>query len=72
MLCSSRAPATRVNEPWEPCLLQSSGAPKHSSPIARTKVRTRDGYLVHEPQNLFCYIVGGVTTPPCGVPLSVA
>lgn len=27
------------------------------------KVRTRDAYLVHEPQHLFCYIVGGVVSP---------
>jgi retron-type reverse transcriptase len=26
-------------------------------------VRTRDGYLVHERQHLFCYIVGGVVSP---------
>ncbi len=31
--------------------------------IACTKVRTRDRYLVHERQHLFCNIVGGVISP---------
>src|SRR6266568_9481941 len=31
--------------------------------ITCTKVRTRDRYLVHEPQHFFCYIVGGVYSP---------
>src|SRR5437763_17039259 len=26
-------------------------------------MRTRDGYLVHECEHLFCYIVGGVVSP---------
>jgi hypothetical protein len=29
-------------------------------------VRTRDAYLVHELQHLFCYIVGGVLAQPLG------
>jgi RNA-directed DNA polymerase len=31
--------------------------------ITSTKVRTRDRYLVHEPQHFFCHIVGGVASP---------
>src|SRR5947209_1678114 len=34
-----------------------------SVPITCTKVRTRDRYLVHEPQHFFCHIVGGVISP---------
>src|SRR5438105_7764288 len=42
-------------------------SPKKSISIAGTKMRTRDCYPVHEREHLFCYIVGGVVAPVCGV-----
>src|SRR5437763_12201563 len=39
--------------------------------IGSAKARTRDFLLVLELYHFFCHIVGGVTMPPCGTPLSV-
>ena len=49
----------------------TQGSPLKSLSVGRTKACTWNRYLIHEPQNLFGNIVGGVITPPCGVPLSV-
>src|ERR1700676_4685453 len=39
--------------------------------IGSAKARTRDFLLVLELYHFFCNIVGGVITPPCGVPVWV-
>ena len=60
--------------PWECAFagrMATERRPLKPLPVGGAKAAARDVLLQLKLYQLFCHIVGGVITPPCGVPSSV-